>query len=200
MAKGRAALIAALGARKSWIDRFLIAPLARLALPPLVARGVPAVTLVAGGMIAGIGGLAALVAGWAAAGLAAVVVSVALLALSEVLAWLRDERWLIATAKWSTPALVALATILVGRQAGLDAGSATAPLLALSAVIAGALAERAAASVRRRLWWATPPVYPLVLLSATIAGQPLIGLAAAAVYAIATLTHAVEQLRARIAG
>ena len=38
----------------------------------------------------------------------------------------------------------ALATLLFGRQAGLDAGTATAPLLALSAVVAGALAERAA--------------------------------------------------------
>ena len=46
-AKGRAALVAAVGARSNWVDRFLVAPLARIALPPLVARGVPAVMLVA---------------------------------------------------------------------------------------------------------------------------------------------------------
>jgi hypothetical protein len=200
MAKGRAALVAALGARSNWIDRFLIAPLARLALPPLVARGVPATMLAAAGIIAGASGLAALVLGWAASGLGAVVVALALFALSEVLAWLRDERRLIATVKWSTPALVALATILFGRQAGLDAGTATAPLLALGTVIAGALAERAAGSAKRRLWWATPAAYPLILLPAAIAGQPLIGLGAAAAYAIATVTQAIEQLRTRIAG
>jgi len=199
-AKDRAALGAALGARSSWIDRFLIAPLARLALPPLVARGVPATMLAAAGLVAGFGGLAALVAGWAASGLGAVVVALALFSLSDVLAWLRDQRRLIAVVKWSTPAVVALATILLGRQTGLAAGTATAPLLALSTVVAGALAERAAGSGQWRLWWATPSAYPLILLPASIAGQPLIGLAAASAYAVATLAHAIERLRARIAG
>ncbi len=197
VAKGRAALVAALGSRSSWIDRFLIAPLAKLALPPLIARGVPAMTLAGGGFVVGAGGLAALVLGWAASGLGAVVASLALFSLSDVLAWLRDERRLIAIVKWSAPALVALATVLFGRQAGLTAGTATAPLLAASTVIAGALAERAAGSAKRRLWWATPPAYPLILLPAAIAGQPLIGLAATAAYAVATLTHAIEQLRTR---
>ncbi|MEO5494683.1 MAG: hypothetical protein ABIR08_11750 [Sphingomonas sp.] len=199
VAKGRAALVAALGKRSNWVDRFLIAPLAKLALPPLVARGVPATMLAAAGLVVGAGGLAALALGWAGSGLGAVVVALALLALSDVLAWLRDERRLIAVVKWSIPAVVGLATILFGRQAGLDAGTATAPLLALSIVVAGALAERAAGSGQRRLWWATPPAYPLILLPAAIAGQPLIGLAAAAAYAVATLTHAIEQLRIRIA-
>ena len=137
--------------------------------------------------------------GWAASGLGAIVVALALFALSDVLAWLRDERRLIAVVKWSSPVAVALATILFGRQAGLDAGTATAPLLALSIVVAGALAERAGGSGQRRLWWATPAAYPLILLPAAIAGQPLIGLTAAAAYAVATLTHAIEQLRIRIA-
>ena len=64
--KGRATLVAALGARTNWVDRFLIAPLARLALPPLVARGVPAAMLAglvswrawrAGGADDGLGGI-----------------------------------------------------------------------------------------------------------------------------------------------
>ena len=200
VAKGRAALVAALGKRQNWIDRFLIAPLARLALPPLVARGVPATMLAAAGLTIAAGGLAALVMGWSAPGLGAVVAAIALFALSDVLAWLRDERRLIAVVKWSVPAAAAVATILFGRQAGLDAGTATAPLLALSIVVAGALAERAAGPAPRRLWWATPAAYPLILLPTAIAGQPLIGLAAAAVYAVVTLAHAVERLRTRIAG
>ena len=145
VAKGRAALVAALGERSNWIDRFLIAPLARLALPPLVARGVPARMLAAAGWwsVRRVGGFGP----WLVrTGPGAVVVALAFFALAEVLAWLRDERRLIAVVKWSTPAMVALATMLLGRQAGLDAGTATAPLLALSTVIAGALAERAAGS------------------------------------------------------
>jgi len=200
VAKGRAALVAALGARKNWIDRFLIAPLAKLALPPLVARGVPAIMLAGGGFVCAAAGLAALVLGWPAPGLGAVVLALAFFVLSEVLAWMRDERRLIAVVKWSSPMVVALATILLGRQIGLDAGTATAPLLAVSTVVAAALAERATGTGQRHLWWATPPAYPLILLPATIAGQPLIGLAAAAAYAVATLTHAIERLRARIAG
>ncbi len=199
-AKGRAALIAAIGARTNWIDRFLIAPLAKLVLPPLVARGVPALMLAASGMVVGGAGLAALVLGWPASGLGAMIAAIVLFALAEVLGWLRDERWLISVAKWSIPVAAALATLLFGWQAGLVAGSATAPLLALSAVIAACLAERAAGSGQRRLWWATPPAYPLMLLPAAIGGQPLVGLAAAAGYALATLAHAIEQLRKRVAG
>ncbi|QDZ07211.1 hypothetical protein FPZ24_06735 [Sphingomonas panacisoli] len=196
--KGRAALIAALGKRTNWVDRFLIAPLAKIALPPLVARGVPALMLAATGIVAGIGGLAALVLGWPAPGLAVVVAAVALFALADVLAWLRDERRLIATVRWAIPVTVGAATLLLGRKTGLDAGTATAPLLALGAVVAGALAERAAGSAQRQLWWATPAAYPLILLPAAIAGQPLIGLAAVAGYAVATLAHAIERLRSRI--
>ncbi|MDB5677571.1 hypothetical protein [Sphingomonas bacterium] len=199
-AKGRATLVAALGARPNWVDRFLIAPLARVALPPLVARGVPAVMLAAVGVAASLGGLAVLFMGWAASGLAAVVVALALFALTDVLAWLRDERRLIVAVKWLGPASVVLATILFGHQAGLDAGTAVAPLLALAVIVAGALAERAAGSVQRHLWWATPPAYLLILLPAAIARQPQIGLAVAAAYAVATLAHAIERLRTRIAG
>jgi hypothetical protein len=197
VAKGRAALVAALGKRASWVDRWLLAPLAKVALPPLVARGVPAMMLAAAGVAVGIGGLAALALGWSAPGLAAVVVAVALFALAEVLGWLRDERRLIATVKWSIPAVVAVATMLFGHRAGLDAGTTTAPLLALGTIVAGGLAERAAAPTPRRLWWATPSAYPLILLPAAIAGQPLIGLGAAAAYAAATLAHAIELLRIR---
>jgi len=198
--KGRAALVAALGARSNWVDRFLVAPLARIALPPLVARGVPAVMLMAGGVVVGVGGLAALLLGWPNSGLIAVIGALAMFALADVLAWLRDERALIATGKWLVPGSAALTTLLFGQHAGLDAGTATAPLLAVGTVVAGALAERSAGAVQRRLWWAVPPVYPLILLPAAIAGQPLIGLGVAAAYAAATLAHAIETLRAKATG
>ena len=199
-AKGRAALVAALGTRTNWVDRFLVAPLARLALPPLVARGVPPVALAGLGGLCGLGGLAAIAIGWTASGMAAIVLALAFLALADVLAWLRDERSLGRILRWSTPAIAALATLLLGQRVGFLAASATPPLLALATVLAGALAERAAAAVTRPWWWAVPAAYPLILLPAVLIGYPVWGLAVAASYASVTLAFAVEALRSRIGG
>ena len=199
-AKGRAALVAALGTRTNWVDRFLVAPLARLALPPLVARGVPPVALAGLGGLCGLGGLAAIAIGWTASGMAAIVLALAFLALADVLAWLRDERSLGRILRWSTPAVAALATLLLGQRVGFLAASATPPLLALATVLAGALAERAAAAVTRPWWWAVPAAYPLILLPAVLIGYPVWGLAVAASYASVTLAFAVEALRSRIGG
>jgi hypothetical protein len=199
-AKGRAALVAALGTRTNWVDRFLVAPLAKLALPPLVARGVPPIALAGLGGVFGVGGLAAIAIGWPASGMAAIVLALALLALADVLVWLRDERALGAALRWSTPAAVALATLLLGQRVGFLAASATPLLLALTTVLAGALAERAAGVVTRPWWWAVPAAYPLILLPAVLIGYPVWGLAAAASYAAVTLGFGVEALRARISG
>jgi hypothetical protein len=198
--KSRAALVAALGARTNWVDRFLVAPLARLALPPLVARGVPAVALTGLGGVLSLVSLVAISFGWPASGLAALVLGLACLSLADVLAWLRDERLLGTILRWTGPVSVALATLLLGQQVGFLAASATPPLLALGTVIAGALAERAASATTRHLWWAVPAAYPLLLLPAAIIGYPVWGLAAAGAYAAGTLTFAIEGLRTRIAG
>lgn len=199
-AKGRAALVAALGTRTNWVDRFLVAPLAKLALPPLVARGVPAMALAGLGGIIGIGGLAAIFLGWSAPGIAATIAALALLALADVLAWLRDERTLAGIVRWSVPGTVALAILLLGQHVGFLAASATPLLLALVTIAAGALAERAAGLVVRPVWWAVPAAYPLLLLPAVAVGYPVWGLSATAVYAIATLGFAVEALRAKARG
>jgi hypothetical protein len=199
-AKGRAALVAAIGARSTWVDRFLIAPLAKLALPPLVGRGVPAIALAGVGLIAGFGGLAGLAFGWAKSGWAAIVLALALLALTDVLAWLRDEQRLSATVRWLAPAAAMLGVLIYGQQSGMAVGTTTAPLLGFATVVAAVLAERAASALKRRLWWAVPSAYPLILLPAAIVGQPEIGLGVAALYAIATLGTALEQLRVRIGG
>jgi hypothetical protein len=191
-AKGRAAMVAALGSRSNWVDRFLIAPLAKVALPPLVARGVPAIALGAAGVLFDLAGLLSVALGHAGLGTAGIVVALALIALADVLAWLRDQQGLGRVLHWLTPASAALAVLALGHSAG----SATATLLGIGAVLAGVLAERAASGTRRRLWWAIPIGYPLILLPAAILGQPMIGLAAVALYALATLAVAIEQLRA----
>jgi len=88
----------------------------------------------------------------------------------------------------------------LGQRVGFLAASATPPLLALTTVLAGALAERAAGVVTRPWWWAVPAAYPLILLPAVLIGYPVWGLAAAASYAGVTLGFAVEALRSRIGG
>jgi hypothetical protein len=192
-AKGRAAMVAALGSRSNWVDRFLIAPLAKLALPPLVARGVPAIALGGAGALFDLAGLVGVALGHAGLGMAGVVVALAMIALADVLAWLRDQQAFGRILHWLTPASAALAVLALG----YSAGSATATLLSIGAVLVGVLAERAASGTRRRLWWAIPIGYPLILLPAAILGQPMIGLAAVALYALATLAVAIEQLRGR---
>ncbi len=199
-AKGRAALVAALGMRTNWVDRFLVAPLAKIALPPLVAQGIPAVALAGLGGALSFIGLAAITFGWTASGLAAEVIALAFLALADVFAWLRDERLLARILRWTGPISVGLATLLLGQQVGFLAASATPPLLALGTVIAGALAERAAGATTRQLWWAVPAAYPLILLPAAAIGYPVWGLAVAGAYAAGTLAFAIEALRTRIAG
>ena len=199
-AKGRAALVAALGARSNWVDRYLVAPLARLVLPPLVARGVPAVALAAAGAVVSLAGLAAIWLGWAAPGMTAIVAALALLALADVLAWLRDERALGTALRYLTPVSVGLAVLIYGYESGVMAASYTAPLLAFSTTIVGILAERAAGGTQRHLWWAVPAAYPLILLPAAILGVPVIGLSVAGVYAVGSLAFAIESLRTRIAG
>jgi len=199
-AKGRAALVAALGTRTNWVDRFLVVPLAKLALPPLVARGVPAIALAGLGGALGLGGLTAIMLGWSATGMAVTVLALALFALADVLAWLRDERMLATIVRWAVPGAAALATLLLGQRVGFLAASATPPLLALATVVAGVLAERAAGAVTRPWWWAVAPAYPLILLPAVLIGYPVWGLAATAIYATVTLGFAIEALRVRIRG
>jgi len=200
VAKGRSALTAALGGRTNWVDRFLLAPLAKLVLPPLVARGLPALGLAAVGTLLGLGGLGSIALGWAASGLGAVVVSLAMLGLADLLGWLRDERLLVRVLRWLQPVTVGLAVLLLGWKTSFFAATQTALLLAVGTVIAGVLTERAASAAQRRLWWAIPTAYPLILLPAAIAGQATIGLAVAGLYATVTLGFAIEALRTRIAG
>ncbi|MBN8807213.1 MAG: hypothetical protein J0I47_03095 [Sphingomonas sp.] len=197
-AKGRAALIAALGERANWVDRYLIAPLAKAVLPPLIARSVPAFVMVAIATAAALVGLVALALRWSVTGLVFTIVALALFALGDTLGWLRDEGRLRTAVRWAGPGVVGASVLAFGWQASAEA--TTAMVLAIALVIAAALAERAASAVARRLWWAVPAAYPLILLVAAILGRPAIGLVAAGLYAAATLGTAIERLRARLAG
>ncbi len=184
--------VAALVARPlRWVDRFLVAPLVRLALPPLMARAVPTVAVVAGaGAIASVA-FVALFMGYPALGMAVACLGIVLAGIAAALAWVRDEGALAQGADQVGPAIAAVAAVLVGLGEDRPAG----PILAGALVIAAALLERAALPAMQRRWWASPAAYPLAMLPPLIAGEPLVALAAAALYAAATLTAAIEAFR-----
>ena len=194
-AKGRAAMIGALTARGNWVDRYLVAGLARATLPLMAARGIPAIGLVSGGILVALGGLIATFKGLPVLGLIAEVVAIAGFSLGEVLGWLRDQRVLGRALAWIVPGSVVLSVLAFGQRASVDAQADTAMLIAVMLVAAGALAERAAGATRRRTWWAVPAAYPLILVPFAILAQPVAGLALSTLYAGATLSAAIERLR-----
>jgi len=72
-------------------------------------------------------------------------------------------------------------------------------VLALGAVVAGLLAERATPRRGRRRWWGTGPAYLALATPFALAGWSLAGLIASLIYATATLAAAIEALRAAAA-
>lgn len=197
-ARGRAVVARLVSGRRSWFDRYILAPVARFALPRLVERAVPA--HVAGGSGAALGalGLVLILFGLPTLGLCVTIAGTLGLGLGETLAGLRDEQPAAKAQSAAIAVLSALAIAALGWQYYRVAGEELGPVLALMLVILGILAERAGLYRFRRRWWASPPAYLLVILPATILGIGLWGLALAGVYAIATLASAIETLRAQV--
>lgn len=197
-ARGRAVVARLVSGRRSWFDRYILAPVARLALPRLVERAVPSHVAGGAGAVLGLLGLMLILFGFPALGLLVTVAGTLGLGLGETLAGLRDEQ---ATARAQSAAIAGLSAIAIaamGWQYYRLAGQDIAPILALMLVILGILAERAGLYRFRRRWWASPPAYLLVLLPATMLGVGIGGLALAGVYAIVTLASAIETLRSQL--
>ncbi|MGY4396355.1 hypothetical protein ACVWZA_001535 [Sphingomonas sp. UYAg733] len=193
--RGNVILAALVSKPTAWADRFLLAPLARLALPRLMARGVPSWVLSAVGVVLGIGALAATWFGWPATGIALTIVAALALTIGAALAWLRDEERHSRTQQAMIPAFASLAVLELGHVTSVHAGTATGWTLALALTAAAALVERAASDRTRRRWWGSPVAYLVAMLVPVGAGYPLIGLALAALYATLTLFAAIEAFR-----
>jgi hypothetical protein len=178
-----------------WADRFILAPLARLALPPLMARTVPSLAVTATGLVLGIGALAAIVFETAAVGIALAILAALVFTIGAALAWLRDEEPLADFQNRAIPGLAALVALMLGHVTSGRDDTATGWTLAIALVVAAALIERAAGAGARRRWWGSPVAYLLILLPFVIADLPLIALAAAAIYATITLAAAIEGIR-----
>lgn len=197
--RGNAILAALVSRPRTWADRYVLAPLARVALPLLMARSVPSLALAAAGMVASALALAAILFELAPLGIALAVFAALLFTIGAALSWLRDEEGLASFQIVAIPALAAAVVLLAGHVTSVAEGTATGWTLGIALVVAGGLTERASrgprGQARRRWWWGSPTAYLLMLLPLTIAGLPLIALAAAASYAAATLAAAIEGFR-----
>jgi len=187
--KGKAILSALVPRPRPWADHFILAPLARLALPRLIARAVPTFAVGGSALVLGAGGLAALWFGWPASGLALTILAIIGFSIGETVANLRDEAMEIRLQRAALLALPVLAALVLGR------GSAAGWVAAIAAILAAALAERAGNAAIRRRWWASPVAYPILMLPVAIWAPPLAALALAGIYAAATLSGAIEAFR-----
>lgn len=187
-ARGNGTVAALVAKPPRWADRFLLAPLVRRALPPLMMRGVGTLAVLGAGMAAALGAWLTIYLGHPAIGVAIACFAIALANIAAALAWVRDEASIARLAPYATPAIVAVAVILIGYGADRSAGL----ILAVALVIVAALLERAAVSAEVRRLWASPAAYPLVLLPILALGQPLAALGIAALYAAVTLAIAIE--------
>ncbi len=193
--RGRAVLMTIVSGRRGWFDRFVLAPIARLALPLLVDRGAAGTTVGAAGAALGVAGLVTIGFGLPSIGLVLSLVGCIALALGSVLSGLRDDAPM---ARGQTLAIggVAAASILVfAFFVSGYAGNSTALAIGTALVAIGALAERAILERERQMWWGSPAAYLLIVALFAILGFPVFGLGLTAVYATATLTVVIERLR-----
>jgi len=193
--RGRAVLMTIVSGRRGWFDRFVLAPIARLALPLLVDRGAGGTTVGAAGAALGVAGLVTIGVGLPSIGLMLSLVGCIALALGSVLSGLRDDA---SMARWQTLGIggVAGASILVfAFFVSGYAGNNTALAIGTALVAIGALAERAILERERQLWWGSPTAYLLIVALFAILGFPVFGLGVTAVYATATLAVVIERLR-----
>ncbi len=184
--------VAALVARPlRWADRFLFAPVVRLALPPLMTRAVPTIAALALALALAIAAVATITFGHPAVGMAVAYLALLVTKVAASLAWVRDDAPLVHVTDYAVPAIAALAALAVGYAADRPAGL----ILAVALLIAAALLERAAPAEHQRRLWASPLAYPLVKLPLLIVGQPQDALASAGLYAAVTLAAAIEAFR-----
>ncbi|MGU3391062.1 hypothetical protein [Sphingomonas sp. M1A8_2b] len=193
--RGRAVLMTIVSGRRGWFDRFVLAPIARLALPLLVDRGAAGASVGAIGLALGVAGLGTIGFGLVSTGLVIALVACIALSLGSVLSGLRDEAPL---AQWQTLAIggvVAAAVLVFAFMIAGQAGENTALAIGTALIAIGGLAERAILERGRRLGWGSPAAYLLIVAVFAVLGFPVFGLGFAAVYATATLADAIERLR-----
>ncbi|KTF69587.1 hypothetical protein ACNFJ7_06265 [Sphingomonas sp. HT-1] len=196
LAERNDSVLAALSDRRTlWADRWVFSRAARYVLPQLMAREIPDwAPLIAGGVL-GAGSVVATFAGWQGIGVCIALLAALALATGAAHAALRGEEPRARGIEAAVFVLFALVVLANGWRMHVGLGTAASTLLALGTLVAQLLAERV--PVPRRRWWANASAQLLILTPFAIAGFPLIGLAVAQLYAVATLAAAIEAVRHR---
>jgi hypothetical protein len=187
---GNAIVVTLMAQPERWADRYAAALPARLALPPLLARGAPSWAFSLGAVVAGVAGLGSVLHGWSTIGLVLVIIAVLLATTGHTLAWLRDEALPARALALAGPVLGAASVLAIGDASHVALGWA----LALSAIVAGVLVERVALAAWPRRWWSSLTAAPIVMLPFVIFGAPLVGIGFVGLYAAATLAAAIETM------
>ena len=191
--RSRTALRVLVSARRGWFDRWVVNPLARFAMAPLVRRAIPAAAVIAVVTLLAIASLLAIWFDHAVIGLAGTVLAGVGLSIAGLLADLRDEPASLRVVRWAARALPALAVLIFGYRETVASADHGVIAVAVAALVLAGMVERARPATTPA-WWATPPAYPFVLLIGVIVGLPATGLVAVAGYAAATLAAAIERL------
>ncbi|PTW45369.1 hypothetical protein C8J25_10744 [Sphingomonas faeni] len=193
--RGRAVLMTIVSGRRGWFDRFVLAPIARLALPLLVDRGAAGTTVGAAGAALGVAGLVTIGFGLPSIGLVLSLVGCIALALGSVLSGLRDDAPMARGQTFAIGGVAAASILVFAFFVSGYAGNNTALAIGTALVAIGALAERAILERERQMWWGSPAAYLLIVALLAILGFPVFGLGLTAVYATATLAVVIERLR-----
>ncbi len=183
--------------RVPWVDRYVIAPIARRLLPLIVARAVPGFAITTGAVLALIVGLGLIIWGAPAMGLAAALAAILILSTGEILSWARDEADQARFQRFAGAGGAGLAVLLAGTTLSRAEGNAAGAIAALSLVAMAVLVERGATDRKREIWWSSPAAYPLLLLHFAAFGHVLAGLVLGASYAALSLTAVIDALRAK---
>ncbi|MEH3101138.1 hypothetical protein [Sphingomonas adhaesiva] len=193
--RGRAVLSASMAVRPGWFERLVLRPLAKLAIPPIARRAISTVAVAGAAAAAAVAGVVAMLLDAPATGMMALLLGAMIAEIAGALALFRDEPALMRGSRAAVLVLPAIAALLLGHDVDAQGATTTARLLALGAIAAGGVGERAASAVQRRSWWGTAPAYLAVLALFTLIGWPTLGLGLIASYATVTLAAAVEALR-----
>ena len=193
----RRIVAAAVSTRRGWFDRFLAAPLARAAMPALLARGTDTAVVAGAFAVAAIAAAAALAGGWLRAGMSLAVVAMVAAALVAAMAEVRDQATTRRAVALGALGTAAIGVLLLGWRCSVATANGAALSIAVALVAVAALIERT--GVEPSVWWAGAAPCLVVVATLTLFGWPVAGLALAAGYALVTLAAAIDALRLGLA-
>lgn len=188
------AVLAALSDRRTiWADRWVFTRTARFVLPQLMAREVPDWAALVLGAVVSVAALLTILAGWEGVGALVALFATLSFATAASHAALRGEEIRARKIELAVLVLFGLLLVAIGWREFRAIGTGVPLLLAGGGIALQLLVERV--PVLRRRWWANAAGQLLVFSPFALLGHATLGLGAVALYALVTLTAAIEGLR-----